>query len=212
MLVRDVMQWRVVTVSPATSVAEAVLLAQARGIRHLPVVEDDTLLGIVSDRDLKRAMPSSAAMPRVAEAQAFLDEVPVKDIMTRTVRTTGPMFPVEEAARVMASEKISALPVTEGGRLIGIVTETDVLDLFVRAMGAHEPSSRMDVELPARPGALTDVVQAIEAAGVTISSVMTLVNRNGLREAIIRVSTINPGPAVHGLEARGYSVRDSWRS
>lgn len=211
MLVRDVMQSKVVVMSPATTVAEAMLLAQARGIRHLPVVDGGALVGMVSDRDLKRAMPSSATPLDARAAGAVLDGVAVSQIMTRPVLTTGPMFPVEEAARMMIAEKISALPVTEGGRLIGIVTETDVLELFVRAMGAHEPSSRLDVALPPRPAALTEVVQAVEAAGATISSIMTLLDRGGVEEAIIRVATINPGPAIRALESRGYAVRDSWR-
>ena len=121
------------------------------------------------------------------------------------------MFPVEEAARLMVQEKISALPVTEGGRLVGIVTETDVLELFVKAMGAGEPSSRLDVVLGDRQSALAEVVRAVEAAGVVISSIMTLANREGLKEAVMRVATINPGPAVRALEARWYVVRESWR-
>ena len=211
MLVRDVMQSKVTVIAPGTTVPEAVRLAQLRGIRHLPVVENGEIAGMVSDRDLKRAMPSGATVLEAHELRYLLERLPVSEIMTRAVITTGPMFPIEEAARLMVAERISALPVTEGGRLVGIVTETDVLHLFVRAMGAHEPSSRLDVELPDRPAALTEVVQVVEAAGATISSVMTLVNRAGLKEAIIRVATINPGPAIRALEARGYTVRGSWR-
>ncbi|MBI2528364.1 MAG: CBS domain-containing protein [Candidatus Rokubacteria bacterium] len=211
MLVRDVMQSKVTVISPATTVPEAVRLAQLRGIRHLPVVENGEITGMVSDRDLKRAMPSGATVLEAHELRYLLERLPVSEIMTRVVITTGPMFPVEEAARLMVAERISALPVTEGGRLVGIVTETDVLELFVRAMGAHEPSSRLDVELPDRPAALTEVVQVVEAAGATISSVITLVHRAGHKEAIIRVATINPGPAIRALEDKGYTVRDSWR-
>jgi acetoin utilization protein AcuB len=203
MLVRDVMHSKVTVISPGTTVPEAVRLAQLRGIRHLPVVENGEIAGMVSDRDLKRAMPSAATVLEAHELRYLLERLPVSEIMTRAVITTGPMFPVEEAARLMVAERISALPVTEGGRLVGIVTETDVLDLFVRAMGAHEPSSRLDVELPDRPAALTEVVQVVEAAGATISSVMTLVNRAGLKEAIIRVATINPGPPSGRWKPRG---------
>jgi acetoin utilization protein AcuB len=128
------------------------------------------------------------------------------------VVTIAPMFPVEEAARLMVTRKISALPVTEGERLVGIVTETDVLELFVRAMGVTEPSSRLDVALGDQAHALARAIQAVEATGIVISSVMTLRSPvTGLREAVIRVTTINPGPAIKALEAQGYAVRDSWR-
>lgn len=211
MLVRDVMQPQVLVISPTTTVPEAVQLAQRRGIRHLPVVEDGKLCGMVSDRDLKRAMPSGATTLEAHELRYLLERLAVSEIMTRTVITTGPMFPVEEAARLMVTEKISALPVTERGRLVGIVTETDVLDLFVKAMGAGEPSSRIDVVLKEQSASLAEVVHAIEDVEAVISSVVTLPGRSGRTEVVVRVKTINPGPAIRRLEARGYAVRNPWR-
>lgn len=211
MLVQDIMQPSVITVTPRTTLPEALRLVQQRGIRHLPVVDEGRLVGIVSDRDLKRSMASPATGLERHELAYLLERVTLADIMTRAVITIAPMFPVEEAARVMVREKISALPVTEAGRLVGILTETDVLDLFVRAMGAGEPSSRLDVTLGDRPSALTEVVDTIEGAGAPIASVMTLKNRAGLKEAIVRVATINPTRAVQALAGRGYTVRDSWR-
>lgn len=211
MLVRDVMQSKVVTITPRTTLSEAVRLARQRGIRHLPVLEKGELVGMVSDRDLKRAMPSPATGLRAHEMNDPLERLSAAEIMTRPVVTIGPMVPLEEAARLMVEEKISALPVTERGRLVGIVTETDVLALFVKAMGAGEPSSRLDVVLGERPSALAEVVQAVEGVGVVISSIMSLTSRAGLKEAVIRVATINPGPAIKALEARGYAVRQPWR-
>ncbi|MBI2216875.1 MAG: CBS domain-containing protein [Candidatus Rokubacteria bacterium] len=174
MLVQDIMNAGLVTVTPRTSLPDAVTLTRERGTRHLPVLDGDTLAGIVSDRDLKRASP------------------------------------VEEAARLMVKEKISALPVTDAGRLVGIVTETDVMQLFVRALGAGEPSSRLDVLLGRERTALADMVTTLEQAGVPISSIMTLVDSRGSREAIVRIATINPNAAVRALEAKGYAVRGPW--
>jgi CBS domain-containing protein len=108
-------------------------------------------------------------------------------------------------------EKISALPVMDAAQLIGIVTETDLLELLVRAMGAGTPSTRLDVLLEARPARLAEIVNAIEVTGAAISSIVTLTGRTGLREAVVRVATINPAPAVAALEARGYAVRQAWR-
>jgi acetoin utilization protein AcuB len=206
MLVQDVMQRGVVAVEPETALAEVMRLLERRGIRHLPVLDQGNLVGIISDRDVKAAGAMRAG-PGAASTR-----LAARDIMTRRVLTIAPMFPVEEAARIMVTRKISALPVTEGDRLIGIVTETDVLDLFVRAMGVTEPSSRLDVTLGDEPHALDRVVQAVEASGVAISSIMTLKSPvTGMREAVIRVTTIAPGPAIRALEARGFAVRDSSR-
>ncbi len=213
MLVQDVMQRGVVVVTPETRLSEAVRLLQRRGFRHLPVLDQGKLVGIISDRDLKAAMLSAVMSRNDTETWAALDRLTAADVMMRAVVTIAPMFPVEEAARLMVTKKISALPVTEDGRLVGIVTETDVLDLFVRAMGVTEPSSRLDVALGDEAHALDRVVQAVEASGAVISSIMTLRSPvTGMREAVIRVTTIDPGPAIRALEARGYTVHDSWRA
>ena len=200
MLVRDVMQCHVVTVTPTTTLPDAVRLAAERNVRHLPVMDGDDLVGIVSDRDLKRAMASSAATP-----------LTVAEFMSKPVMTIGRTFPVEHAAHTMVTEKISALPVTEGGRLIGIVTETDVLRLFVKTLGASEPSTRLDVMLGESPSALADAIHAVEESGATVSSIVSLKHDRGLREAVIRIATIDPRAALAALHARDYTVRHSWR-
>ncbi len=211
MLVEDVMQRDVLTVTPGTTLPEALGLSQKRGIRHLPVMDGKTLVGIVSDRDLKRAMASSATSLERHELTYLLEKLTLDQIMTRAVVTVEPTLPVEEAARLMMTEKISALPVTEQGRLVGIVTETDVLHLFLEAMGAGEPSSRLDVFLPEGDHALADAIDAIEGAGASISSIVTLPRRARRTEIVIRVRTINPGAAIRRLEAQGYTVRNRWR-
>jgi len=201
MLVSDIMQSRVTTATPDTAVAEALGVLRTRGIRHLVVVEDDKLVGIVSDRDLKQA---NALHER-------LGEWTVGDIMTRAVITIEPSAPVEDAAHVMLAEKISALPVTDGGRLVGIVTETDVVRLFVKALGASEPSSRIDVVVRASATALPDVVATVQGAGAPISSIVTLPGADGAKDAVIRVATIDPRGAIAALAAKGYVVKTAWR-
>lgn len=211
MLVEDVMQRDLTTVNPETTLPEALRLARGRGVRHLPVMDGPDLVGIVSDRDLKRAMASPATSLERHELNYLLEKVTMGEIMTRAVVTVGPTLPVEEAAWIMAKERISALPVTEEGKVVGIVTETDVLQLFLRAMGAGEPSSRLDLMLPEGSAALADAVRAVEDAETSISSIMTLPGRAGRKELVIRVRTINPGPAIKRLEACGYAVRNPWR-
>jgi acetoin utilization protein AcuB len=211
MLVQDVMQTKLFTVTPETTLPEALRLTGQRGVRHLLVLDGDRLVGILSDRDLKRAMASSATSLEVHELNYLLERLGVREFMTGAVITIGPMFPIEDAARLMVTEKIGALPVTDGERLVGLVTETDVLRLFVRALGAGEPSSRLDVVLGDRPHALAEVVQMVEGAGAEISSLVTLTSTGGLKEAVIRVRTINPRPVVWALEARGFTAREAWR-
>ena len=205
MLVSDIVQTDLATVGPKAPLAEVLRVLNRKGVRHVPVVEDGRLLGIVSDRDIKSALalslgPGGDTVYRTAE-----------QVMTRDPITIGPMFPVEEAARVMVSKRISALPVVEGARLTGIVTETDLLKLLSRAMGALEPSSRLDVMVPGQGSAVADVISTVEATGARISSLMTWTGPTGAQDIVIRLATINPGPAIEALEAKKYTVRDSWR-
>lgn len=212
MLVKDIMQTHVVTATPETRLPRVLSLLQRRGFRHVPVTEAGKLVGIISDRDLKQATVSLAGSGASGAAlERAQERLTAAEIMMRTVTTIGPMFPVEEAARLMMTQKISALPVTEGDRLIGIVTETDVLELFVRAMGVLEPSSRLDVILCEPTAGLGEVVRIVEGTGTRIASVMTLEGPAGQREVVLRIPTIDPGPAVKALEARGYVVRDAGR-
>jgi acetoin utilization protein AcuB len=201
----------VIRITPKTTLPEAIRLAVQRRVRHLPVVVDGELVGIVSDRDLKRAMASPATSLEVHELQYLLDRLTVAEIMTQAVITIGPISPVEEAAQLMVMEKISALPVLEAGQLVGIVTETDMLKLFVKAMGAGVPSTRLDVFLGESPSALSDIVRIIEQSGTSMSSIITLTGPDGRREAVIRIPTMNPKAAVFALQARGYRVRETWR-
>jgi acetoin utilization protein AcuB len=212
MLVKDIMQRDVVTVTPDTRLPQVLRLLQPRGFRHVPVIDNEVLVGIISDRDIKQAMASLAGVgPAGAAFEHARERLTAREIMRGTVTTVGPMYSVEEAARLMTTQKISALPVTEAGRLVGIVTETDVLELFVRAMGVLEPSSRLDVILRDPDAGLGEIVRVVEETGPRIISLMTLGGAGGEREVVLRVATINPGPLAAALQDRGYVVRDAPR-
>jgi acetoin utilization protein AcuB len=206
-LVQDLMQRDVVTVTPETRLPQVLRVLQPRGFRHVPVVDHGTLVGIISDRDVKQAMVSAISTTGAREREALLDPLTAGQIMSRTVVTIGPTNGAEEAAEVMVTRQISALPVTDGSRLVGIVTDTDVLRLFARGMGVLEPSSRLDVIVPDAAAGVGGVVRVVEGSGARISSVMTLEAPDGGREIVLRIATIDPGPAVKALAAGGYALR-----
>jgi acetoin utilization protein AcuB len=208
MLVKDIMQHDVACVRPETRLDDVLRLLQRRGVRHVPVLHHEALAGIISDRDLKAVLPGLIGEPARTEYRAPT----AGDIMTKRVVTVEPTTSVEDAARLLIEKRIGALPVMDTGALVGIVTETDVLLLFVRAMGILEPSSRLDVLLPDAPASLGRALHVIECAGAGVSSVVTLADPSGkVREAVIRVGTINPGPAREALDAEGFVVRNSRR-
>jgi len=111
-------------------------MMKARKIRHLPVVDrGDRLVGIVTDRDLRQAIFSPAIQKRLGNRADALKTLTVADVMTRGVMTVRPAAEIREAARLMHEQKIGALPVVEGDRVVGILTEIDVLEAFERVLG-----------------------------------------------------------------------------
>jgi acetoin utilization protein AcuB len=132
MRVRDVMKSAVLTVTASTPVAEARQLMERERIRHLPVMDGPRLVGIVTDRDIRLNLPSPATSLSVWEVNALLLKLTVGDIMTTAVATIRPESGVEVAAELMVTHRFGALPVTEDGHLVGIVTETDLLRALIR--------------------------------------------------------------------------------
>jgi acetoin utilization protein AcuB len=203
--VKDSMAREVTTLSPGDTAADALALCRERRIRHLPVLEDGRLVGIVSDRDLRSATPAFGDPAR----SAALSEVRVGDVMAREVITADPDDPIDEAANTMRERRINCLPVLEGGELVGIVTSSDVMESLVYLLGAHEPGSRMEVVVPDRPGTLAGVAGLIGELGINIISVVTgprTEEEPPSRVAIFRVDTINPSHASDVLERAGYAV------
>jgi CBS domain-containing protein len=130
MLVRDLMTAKPITIDPETPMLDARQRMVEERIRHLIVVENDHVVGIVTDRDIRLNLPSPATSLSVWEINFLLAKLTVRSVMTASVLIIEPDRPLREAARLMVDHKIGALPVVDGGRLVGIITESD----FVRAM------------------------------------------------------------------------------
>jgi acetoin utilization protein AcuB len=136
MSVRDWMSRRVTTVRPDARLGEAARLMGARKIRHLPVVEAaGRLVGIVTARDLRQAVFAPAVQDHLEQLSGVLDGLVVRDVMTRGVVTVRTATSIRDAARLMHERRLGALPVVERDRVVGILTETDVLRAFQRLLG-----------------------------------------------------------------------------
>ncbi len=130
--VRDIMTVEVTTLGRNDTLLLAKDIMNLGRIRHFPVVEDDEVVGVVSQRDLYRASLGTVMQYGEKAQRAFLDSVVVKEIMADPI-SIGPGATVQDAARLMIEHKIGCLPVLEGSRLVGIVTETDMLQVVVDA-------------------------------------------------------------------------------
>jgi acetoin utilization protein AcuB len=132
MTVKELMTPSPITTGPETPVLEARQLMIQKRIRHLLVVEGPKLLGIVTDRDIRLNLPSPATSLSVWEVNYLLARMTVESAMTTSVVIVSPRHDAKEAASLMLDHKIGALPVVDAGRLVGIITETDLLRAFVK--------------------------------------------------------------------------------
>lgn len=209
LLVKDSMTCEVVTLTPETTAGEALALCREKKIRHLPVVEDGRLAGMVSDRDLRSATP---AFGDAARAEA-LNRIVVADVMSREVFTAAPEDPIEQAANTMREKRIGCLPVVEHDELVGIVTSSDVMEALTYLVGAHEPGSRMEISVPDRPGTLAGAAGIFGMCGINIVSVVMGARAEPVVEGspperlvVFRVDTIDTSEVAGHLEDAGYTV------
>ncbi len=141
MRVEKCMQRRPVTVSPQDTLRGAWQIIRERRVRHLPVMERGRLVGIVTDRDLRQALPSRAVGLEMHEAPHLAEKVRIWEVMARAVVTISREAPIEEAARLLLKYRIGGLPVLKGETLVGIITKTDLLRALLSESGSSPRSA-----------------------------------------------------------------------
>lgn len=165
MLVGERMSHPVINVRPDMPIADALNMMKREHIRRAPVIKDGKLVGIVSDKDLLNASPSPATSLSVWEMNYLLSKINIKDVMTKEVLTVTEDTPIEEAARIMADNKIGGLPVVRKDNVVGIITETDLFKIFLELMGARELGVRVTALVHEERGQLAKLTQAIANGG-----------------------------------------------
>ncbi len=171
MLVRERMTKPVITISPDTPIQEALAQMRREKIRRFPVVDErGKLVGIVSEKDVLNASPSEATSLSVFEINYLLSKITVQRVMTKDVVTIDEECTIEEAARIMADKKIGSLPVMRSGKMVGIITETSLFNVFLELFGARKPGVRATVLVPDIPGKLMELTGVIRDLGGNIIS------------------------------------------
>jgi len=165
MLVGERMSHPIISIAPDMPVHDALDMFKRERIRRAPVVKEGKLVGIVSDKDLLNASPSPASSLSIWEMNYLLSKITVSEVMTRKVRTVAEDTPIEEAARIMADNKIGGLPVLRDGHVVGIITETDLFKIFLEFMGAREKGVRVTALIDEKPGQLAKITNAIAEVG-----------------------------------------------
>lgn len=163
MLVGERMSKPVITIPSDMLVVEALNIMKKERIRRVPVVKDGKLVGIVSDADLFNASPAAetSGSTSVWEMNYMFAKITVHDVMTQNVMTVTEDAPIEQAARIMADNRIGGLPVMRDGTVVGIITEADLFKLFLEMLGARDPGVRITVLVDDQPGQLAAISEVI---------------------------------------------------
>lgn len=212
MLVKDRMSKPVITVRENTGVEDALRLMHSEDIRRLPVVDGHgKMVGIVSELDLLKVSPSPATSLSVYEIPYLLSKIKMKDVMTKEVISVTEDTPLEEAARVMADNKIGGLPVMRDSKLVGIVTETDLFKTFLEMLGARQEGVRLSMFVPDEKGQLARITGKISEMGVNIVALSTIMGEDPSEYLVtVRVEEdADEDALVAAMEGLGLKMEDS---
>jgi acetoin utilization protein AcuB len=216
MFVARRMQKAIVTIAPTASLFEARERMRSGNVRQIPVTPaDGRLAGILSDRDIRGAVLPGGLVPGFSaeDAEKFLKDTPVEKVMTRKVITATLTDTLEDAIVLMHDFRVNALPVVDtDGKVVGIISRTNVLEAFIDVLGVGEVSSRIEVIVPDRPGTLAQLVSIISSFHVNITSVLATGHVvAGMRANFFRIATLNVAPIKKAIEDAGFEILDPSR-
>jgi len=210
MFVKNRMSRHPITVRPETSLHDALQLMRKEHVRRLPVLDNEgKMVGIVLEKDLLYASPSPATSLSVYELNYLVAQITVADLMTREVITVEEDCPLEEAARIMADNDISGLPVMRAGALVGMITESDLFGVFLELLGARVWGLRVTIKVPEQKGFLAELTRRIAAHGGNVVSLSTFWGHDPTtREIVLKVQEIDRQQMETMLKEIGAEVID----
>jgi acetoin utilization protein AcuB len=211
MLVRERMSTQPVTIRTDTSITEALRTMREKQVRRLPVLDEEgTLAGIVSEKDLLYASPSPASSLSIYEMHYMLSQLLVTELMSRDVITVTPDTPLEEAALLMVNNTIGGLPVVEGDKLVGIITETDIFKVFLELLGARVEGLRLTLGIPERKGEMARITTAIAQLGGNILALGTFLGDDPTNAVVtVKVEDVDQEALKDAMRDLGFDILDA---
>jgi acetoin utilization protein AcuB len=194
MLVRNWMNPTVISIEAQASMAEALNLLKENQIKTLPVFDRETLVGVVTDRDLKRASASDATLLEIHELLHALTRIKVRDIMSRKPITIPDTYTVEEAAEVLRDHHISGAPVMDAkGRMVGMISQNDLFNALMSLTGVKRRGIHLAFEVEDRPGSIKDLTDIIRRYDGRMASILSCYDRapQGFRHVYIRAYQVD---------------------
>lgn len=210
MTVADVMTRNPLYVHPDLKVPEARSMMKKEKVGQLLVLDrSNKLVGIVTERDLVNASPSGATTLSIFEISSLLSNLKVEEVMKRNVITVAEDIVIEEAARIMVDNHISALPVMRGDVPVGIVSDGDLFRLFIDLFGARMPGLRVSMLVPERKGELHALAEVLDKKGANVSSMVVCDGCDVTnRMCIAKISDINKDELIEAVKPLDLKIID----
>jgi len=193
------------TVTPKTTVPEAVALLREHAIRNLPVIENGRLVGLVGNHEIAAASPSPATSLAAGEITYLLGKLQVGAIMIKNPVTISPDALLEEAAILMRDHKVEMLPVVENGAVVGVITESAIFDAFVEILGFRDPGTRLTLEATDAPGVMARLAETTARHGANIQH-LAVYRGQEKANVIFGVNTPNTQALEDDLHAAGFTI------
>jgi len=207
MRIRDIMSTNVVAVDEKTSIHDARKIMEAHKIRRLPVLKKDRLVGLVTMHMLLEASPSKATSLSIHELHYLLANMTVKDIMVKNPRTISPDMPPEDAMQLGQEMGYGGFPVIENDRLVGMVTESDIVRLMTRVLGVDQKGMRIAVKVPALFGNMQKILAILDSHKLILLSLLSFKEPDEDEWLIVlRLDSENADVAVRELSGAGFNV------
>mgnify|MGYP001011602518 FL=1 len=209
MKVKEMMSTDVLTISLDANVNEAFRIMKEKNVRRLPVMNQGKLVGIITLSDLNQAAPSAATSLSIHELNYLLARTKVKDIfpVNQKVVTVSPENYIETAAKLMLQHQISSLPVMDGEKLVGIITETDLFRALVDILGVKRAHTRIDTLIPEGPGSLAEITGLMASRGINIINTVVYYDASlDKYKVILRIEELDYEPVVEALRAKGFQI------
>ena len=197
-----------ITITSQATIADASELMRTNNFRRLPVVDGGTLVGLITDRDLRAVAPSPATTLSIFELNYLLAKMRIKDIMQKKVITIGVDATVEEAALLLYNHRIGGLVVVDKqGAVVGVITETDIFKCFVDVMGLTEGKTRLTIDATDKIGLLHEITEVFSQLGINICSMVSYTLPDGQIEYVIRADIAETEELANRLEEIGHPIK-----
>lgn len=194
------------TISSNAPINEVIELMREKGLKRVPVVDGEKVVGMLTQSDLQKVTPTKLTTLSIFELNYLLSKVKVSDAMTKDVITVSPDALLEEAAMLMREKKVSALVVVKDKKLVGIITESNIFDAFIDLLGFKEPGSRITIEAEDIPGAMAGISKVFSTFNSNITHIAVYRGRTGRSDVVIRTNSLNTEEIEKKLTENGYRI------